>query len=884
MTATSEPPATAAQATEHPPLNRGEGVELLGAVHGSGYRDGASLVRRGDGQMVQLRPLMYGLLECVDGERDAGELATAVSEHLGRRLDEKHVVALAQKLAAQGLLAGTEQNAPPRRNPLLALRWKVLVTNPAVTNRLTAPFTFLFRPWLMWPILAAFAGVFWFVLFHKGVASATAQAFHSPGLLLLVFALTVASAGFHELGHASACRYGGATPGGMGMGLYLVWPAFYTDVTDSYRLSKRARLRVDLGGMYFNAVIAVITMGVWLLWHVDALLLLIALQVLEMVKNLSPVIRSDGYHILSDATGIPDLFSHIGPTMRRLLPGHRHEPSALAGKARVLVTVWVLIVVPVLLSMLFSAVLLFPKLATSAWASGRHIAVAIPHDAGHGQILDLLSSIVRLLALFLPVMGSALVTQKMVRSTVGKARAWSAGQPVRRAVVTVAGAALIAGLAWAWWPSGQYQPVHANDNGTLAGYSHLISSPASAVRPVAAAAPVRLAPGTHLAVSMIPVGGATKRHPALFVIAGKNGKPAVAILSDSTPDPSAARGGTSANRPSPTAGTTTTATPSGSTTASAPPTSTTAAGTPTTTTPAPGAGSATSTSPTTATAFPFKLPAAPGPGDTQAVAVGTKDGGVTYDVAYSLVTVKDGAPVTNTNSAFALAHCNACTTVAVSFQVVLVVGESKDIAPINAAGALNYQCPACTTTAIADQIVVTLTAQPSQALLAELDADLKQLNALSALGAGGTPAAIAAEVTTIQQEVDTQITGSGLRANQADSTTGASPPSPTGTSTSGSSPTTPTTTTSSTTTAPTVAGQPTSSSSSTTPSGSSPAPPASPTTTTTAQTTTTTTTTSTQTSPTTSTTTTTTSAAPSSQDSAQATSSTAAPAQSPSAP
>ncbi len=81
-------------------------------------------------------------------------------------------------------------------------------------------------------------------------------------------------------------------------------------------------------------------------------------------------------------------------------------------------------------------------------------------------------------------------------------------------------------------------------------------------------------------------------------------------------------------------------------------------------------------------------------------------------MAYALVTVTGGAPVTNTNSAYALAHCNACTTVAVSFQVVLVVGQSNKILPGNAAGALNYDCPACTTTAIADQIVITLTALP----------------------------------------------------------------------------------------------------------------------------------------------------------------------------
>ena len=83
------------------------------------------------------------------------------------------------------------------------------------------------------------------------------------------------------------------------------------------------RLRTDLGGIYFNAFIAVVTLGVWLAVGVDALLLLIAIQMLEIVKNLSPVIRADGYHILSDATGVPDLYAHMGPTLRRLLPWKR---------------------------------------------------------------------------------------------------------------------------------------------------------------------------------------------------------------------------------------------------------------------------------------------------------------------------------------------------------------------------------------------------------------------------------------------------------------------------------------------------------------------------------------------------------------------------------
>jgi len=698
-------------------LARADGIQLLGAVQGSGYRDGAALVRRADGQMVHLGPLMYGLLECVDGRRGVDDLAAEMTSRLGRELSPDQVRALADKLAAQGLLAGSEAAAPPRANPLLALRWKVLVTDPAVTRRLTAPFAVLFRPWILWPVVAAFAAVCWFVLIDKGVASATAEAFHSPGLLLLVFALGVLSAGAHEFGHAAACRYGGATPGGMGMGLYLVWPAFYTDVTDAYRLPRRGRLRVDLAGLYFNALVAVLTMAVWLVVRRDALLLLVALQLLQMVKQLSPIIRADGYHILADVTGVPDLYAHIGPTVRRLLPGGRRSPSALTGKARAIVTLWVLVVVPVLLSLMVGAVLLLPRLLASAWTSGHAIAGGLAHQFGSGDFLGGFAGLLELLALFLPVLGSALITQRLVRMAFAKARAWSAGRPGRHLVAVVAALAVLAGLAWAWWPSGQYRPVRASERGTLPSFVQMLGSPQTVVRSSSSAAPV-------LALAAIPQGGATAAHPAMFLLPGHDGSSPSAVVVG-------------------------------------------------------GAGR-------TGAAFPFTLPAKPGPGDTQALAVGTKDGGVVYDISYALVTVRDGAPVTDTNSAFAFAHCRGCTTVAVSFQIVLVVGQSDTIAPINAAGALNVDCPACMTTAIADQIVVTVSEQPPASLRQKLQAALAKLNALPALGADATPAEIEAQVAAVQQAVQATLAGRGIVTNGTAATSTVASASPTGAGATGS--------------------------------------------------------------------------------------------------
>ncbi len=737
MSATIESSGAVSAAPPPRALARAEGLQLLGEVSGSGHKAGAALVRRADGQMVQLGPLLYGLLEELDGERDETALAAAMSARLGRRLDPEQVAPIAERLAQQGLLAGSESDAPPRVNPLLALRFKILVTDPKVTRRITRPFEVLFRPWLLLPMLAGFAAVCWFVLIHHGVAAATAEAFGKPELLLLVLGLTIGSAALHEIGHAAACRFGGGEPGGMGAGIYVVWPAFYTDVTDAYRLPRRARLRTDCGGIYLNAVIAVATLGAWLLTNVDALLLLIAVQMLEIVKNLSPVFRSDGYHILADATGVPDLYAHMGPTLRRLLPWRRTEPSALTRGARVLVTAWVLIVVPVLLSMTLSAILLFPRLAATAWASGSDLLTDIGDQAGRGDVLAVAASVLRLVALALPVAGVTLLVVRLVRSVSTKAWGWSAGRAPRRALVLAGAAGVIALLAWAWWPSGQFRPVRATDDGTLAGAFRTVSSPTTAARPAPVAGAPRLAPGRHTAVALIPRGGPTKAHPALFVVNGGDEDDEPTIIA-STKAPDASRAPTMDQ-----------------------PASASAAATPTATaTATPAAKSGASPAPTTAaTQLPFTLPDKPGPGDSQALAVNTKDGGIVYDVAYSLVTVADGEPVANENSAYALASCKACTTLAVSLQLVLVVGQTDRITPINIAEALNLKCPECITTAIAKQIVVSVTAKPSDELLRRLEEELRKLDAIDE---SDSPEDVLNQVNAVSDSIQKALDDSGI--------------------------------------------------------------------------------------------------------------------------
>ena len=187
---------------------------------------------------------------------------------------------------------------------------------------------------------------------------ALTQVLATPTTALLIYGLLVASAVVHELGHAAACRYGGAEPGEVGVGVYIVFPAFYTDVTDSYRLGRAGRVRTDLGGLSFNALTVVVFALLYVatgsgLWLLTAL----GLQ-MQMLQQLIPVVRFDGYYILSDLAGVPDLFARVGPVLRSLRPGRPPDPrvTELRPRARRFVTGWVLVVVPLLTGALVWAI------------------------------------------------------------------------------------------------------------------------------------------------------------------------------------------------------------------------------------------------------------------------------------------------------------------------------------------------------------------------------------------------------------------------------------------------------------------------------------------------------------------------------------------------
>ena len=216
------------------------------------------------------------------------------------------------------------------------------------------------------------------------------------------------------MGHASGCRYGGATPGALGVGIYVTSPAFFTDLSDSYRLGRSGRVRGDLGGIYFNAVFAVAVFPFYLITGSRLLLLVILAMIFEIVEQMMPFVRTDGYWAVSDLAGVPDLFAYMGSAFRRG-QGSGSQVSQLSTSSRRIVTVWsaaTVVVLPLAIAFfLFS----LPALLVLSWRSiFNHVSV-LSHGGGVAtDVVAVLGIALTCVVMLIMTYGAVYLTKRIV--------------------------------------------------------------------------------------------------------------------------------------------------------------------------------------------------------------------------------------------------------------------------------------------------------------------------------------------------------------------------------------------------------------------------------------------------------------------------------------
>jgi putative peptide zinc metalloprotease protein len=303
-----------------------------------------------------------------------------------------------------------------------------------------------------------------------------------------------------------------------------------------------------------------------------------------------------------------------------------------------------------------------PRLLGTAWAAVQQNAGGVPAAWRHGGLLDASAQVLQVMAVILPVMAGCLIMGRISSRWFRGLARWSRGSVLRRAAASTLSAVVLTSLFVAWWPlPGTYRPIQPGEKGLL-----------TAVLPSAQ--------------NVVPVADAAREMPRVGALAERrlaSGAPLEATFQRGKALPTKAHPRLAmvlvprhphAHEGHP---------------------------------------------PAEPWVFPFDKPLPPGEGDNQAAAFNTTDGSVSYDVAFALVWAT-GDEVLNVNEAHAYASCSNCVTVAVAFQVVLIMDDAHVVVPQNLAVAANYKCFQCITAAIASQLVLSVDDDPGKEQLLAL--------------------------------------------------------------------------------------------------------------------------------------------------------------------
>ncbi len=179
-------------------------------------------------------------------------------------------------------------------------------------------------PWTWWIFTKVAA---YFTMFFAAIAAMSViinwsefqamlpgfDAFFDPKQWYLFGIVLCVTKVFHEFGHGLSCKRLGGECHEIGFMLLVLTPCLYCNVSDSWRLpNKWHRAAIGAAGMYVEVILATIATFVW--WFVQpglvqdiALRVMLVSSVSTVLFNGNPLLRFDGYYIMSDLLEIPNL-------------------------------------------------------------------------------------------------------------------------------------------------------------------------------------------------------------------------------------------------------------------------------------------------------------------------------------------------------------------------------------------------------------------------------------------------------------------------------------------------------------------------------------------------------------------------------------------------
>ncbi|TPG69079.1 hypothetical protein EEL31_11425 [Brevibacillus laterosporus] len=127
----------------------------------------------------------------------------------------------------------------------------------------------------------------------------------------VAFALFIVSLFLHELGHVVAAFRYGIVPRDVGVGLYMLMPTFFVDLSEVWQIPRYHRVVVNLAGIYFQLICFSILEGLLLLTGYQVLVIANVMILTNVLINLNPLLRYDGFWVLTDIIGIANLHPRV---------------------------------------------------------------------------------------------------------------------------------------------------------------------------------------------------------------------------------------------------------------------------------------------------------------------------------------------------------------------------------------------------------------------------------------------------------------------------------------------------------------------------------------------------------------------------------------------
>jgi putative peptide zinc metalloprotease protein len=260
------------------------------------------------------------ILELLREPVDTATVAAAASRRLNATIPAATVEAFLKSLedkwlldtpAVREKLATIEGHKLQDRN---LLYWKLISINAEKVFEFLLPrtkwaFTTAFH---LFAIFCISTGIIISVL-HWNEFRVGVQALFNLNGLVFLWIVTFGVVTMHEFSHGLTCCHFGGKVKEVGFMLIYFQPAFYCDVSDSWMFpSKRQRMWVTFAGGYFQLVVWGCCTILWRLTDPDTLINQVALVVIayagvQTLFNFNPLIKLDGYYILSDYLEIPNL-------------------------------------------------------------------------------------------------------------------------------------------------------------------------------------------------------------------------------------------------------------------------------------------------------------------------------------------------------------------------------------------------------------------------------------------------------------------------------------------------------------------------------------------------------------------------------------------------